>query len=230
MKYFLTCLALGIAFAAGAQTGLVEFPYNPDADSDDVIGTVDLLALLSLYGSEFSEENLYLDNDTTHALMHVGVLNYPSCMNECRNLPGSWRIANQADLMLHYDELAPSGNTITTTWIYKDFKNMTTMGASRLVLFGSSFYQYDRIQIDNDFSGNTSSGRLANTHNCYCATHERPKVEYSYCRTSDGSEFTTCCNEKVADGWYPLAATTGVSGNAYAGGEEFGQAFWRWAE
>ncbi|HAS35760.1 MAG TPA: hypothetical protein DCS15_04685 [Flavobacteriales bacterium] len=42
MKHFITCLALGIACAAGAQTGLVEFPYNPDADNDDIIGVNDL--------------------------------------------------------------------------------------------------------------------------------------------------------------------------------------------
>ena len=53
MKYFLTCLALGIAFAAGAQTGLVEFPYNPDSDGDSQIGVPDLLTLLSLFGESF---------------------------------------------------------------------------------------------------------------------------------------------------------------------------------
>ena len=72
MKYLLTCLALGFAFAAGAQTGLVEFPYNPDADNDDVIGTEDLLALLSLYGTIFSEEGTYLSADSMTALHYTG--------------------------------------------------------------------------------------------------------------------------------------------------------------
>ena len=63
MKHLITCLALVLPSAAGAQTGLVEFPYNPDADNDDLIGTVDLLALLSLYNSEFSEEDVYLSSD-----------------------------------------------------------------------------------------------------------------------------------------------------------------------
>ena len=57
----MTLLALVVAVTAGAQTGLVEFPYNPDADNDDIIGTADLLALLSLYGSEFSAYTLSFD-------------------------------------------------------------------------------------------------------------------------------------------------------------------------
>ena len=57
MKHLITCLALGIAFAAGAQTGLVEFPYNPDADNDDMIGTVICLTFEPCW-MEFSEEGL----------------------------------------------------------------------------------------------------------------------------------------------------------------------------
>ncbi len=47
MKHLMTLLALVVAVTAGAQTGLVEFPYNPDADNDDIIGVNDLLELLS---------------------------------------------------------------------------------------------------------------------------------------------------------------------------------------
>ena len=68
MKHLITCLALGIAFAAGAQTGLVQFPYNPDADNDDIIGINDLLELLSLFGGEFSEESLFLNESETSAI------------------------------------------------------------------------------------------------------------------------------------------------------------------
>ena len=50
MKYLLTCLALGIAFASGAQT------WNPDADFDNVIGVEDLMALLSVFGTEWTAE------------------------------------------------------------------------------------------------------------------------------------------------------------------------------
>ena len=55
MKHLITCLALGIAFAAGAQTeDPIIFPFNPDANYDGIIGVDDLLAMLSGYGEEVS--------------------------------------------------------------------------------------------------------------------------------------------------------------------------------
>ena len=68
MKYLLTCLALGIAFAAGAQTAQIDLPYNPDADEDSLIGTTDLLPLLALFGGEFEPDEI-LFNDV--ALVEV---------------------------------------------------------------------------------------------------------------------------------------------------------------
>ena len=49
MKHLLTAIACCLAVAGSAQ-----FPYNPDADQDNIIGSVDLLSLLPLYGSEFN--------------------------------------------------------------------------------------------------------------------------------------------------------------------------------
>ena len=48
MKYFLTCLALGIAFAAGAQAP--NSNWDPDWDGDGNVGISDLLGLLTLFG------------------------------------------------------------------------------------------------------------------------------------------------------------------------------------
>jgi len=49
MKHLLTAIACFFALSMSAQ-----FPYNPDSDSDNLIGAVDLLSLLPLYGSEFN--------------------------------------------------------------------------------------------------------------------------------------------------------------------------------
>ena len=68
MKYLLTSLVLGIAFAAGAQTAQIDLPYNPDADEDSLIGTTDLLPLLALFGGEFEPDEI-LFNDV--ALVQV---------------------------------------------------------------------------------------------------------------------------------------------------------------
>ena len=58
MKKILPLCALVLTSMAQAQTGIVEFPYNPDSDGDDFIGITDLLSLLSLYETAFSEEGL----------------------------------------------------------------------------------------------------------------------------------------------------------------------------
>ena len=220
MKYFLTCLALGFAFAAGAQTGLVEFPYNPDADNDDLIGTADLLELLSLYGSEFSEENLYLSNDSSSALFSAGYLPYFNCIEYCSTLPGEWALPDFIDLGRVWS--AVEG----TAWLVTPIEAMPFSGYS-------GHYQPMYLEPDGDIS----AGLASDARGCYCYTYERPRVEYSYCRSQVGAtgetaenQFLDCCNLKVGEGWYPLASTTGVSGNTYFYGSLYGQAFWRWAE
>lgn len=72
MKHLMTALVCLFAINMSAQTGFVEFPYNPDSDSDDIIGIEDLMGLLSLYGSEFNEEGTYLNNYSTAALYYSG--------------------------------------------------------------------------------------------------------------------------------------------------------------
>jgi hypothetical protein len=224
MKHLLTAFACLFIMNMSAQTGFVEFPYNPDSDNDDMIGTEDLLGLLSLYGSEFSEEGLYLDEDSTHAIISMGNMNYPSCMLQCRSLLGNWRIANQEDLLLHYDDLAPSGNGQVKIWLFIDLKENNANYAPRLHLMGPNWSTYNGINIDYDSGNSTTSGRLANSSLCYCATHERPNVEYTFCNGA-WELMLECAEEKTELGWYPLGhiSPEGTTGH-------FAQAFWRWAE
>ena len=51
MKYLLTSLVLGIAFAAGAQTAQIDLPYNPDADASGQVGAEDLIELFIYFGN-----------------------------------------------------------------------------------------------------------------------------------------------------------------------------------
>jgi hypothetical protein len=92
MKTSLVFLALALSGVVKAQTGFAEFPYNPDSDGDDFIGITDLLSLLSLYESEFSEEGLYLTSDSTEALYYTGSKAYYRCYKSCNDLPGKWWI------------------------------------------------------------------------------------------------------------------------------------------
>ena len=66
MKHLITCLALGIACAAGAQgTTIHEYPWNPDWNNDNYVGSSNLTGFLAAYGSEFGNPPEPCDYDGT---------------------------------------------------------------------------------------------------------------------------------------------------------------------
>jgi hypothetical protein len=210
LSFLLLACTLSFSGLLQGQGNLVEFPYNPDADGDDFIGTSDLLSLLSLYDSFFSEEGLYVNEDSTAAIVHVGSLKYPKCAYHCKSLPGNWRIATLEDLGMIWDELLPNSN--------------------------HHFWLGDRepgklpIRVESGSIQTIYITTLEQTNHCYCSTSERPKVEYAYCANYD---LSACVNSLVADGWYPLS---GISSHQNGAGTSSWssqliiQAFWRWAE
>ena len=220
MKHLITCLALGIAFAAGAQTGLVEFPYNPDSNGDDMIGTADLLDLLSLFGNEFSEEGTYLSADSTTALYYAGNFDYAMCLHQCSNLSGEWHIPSRKKFcqVIHPSESLVTGEA----WLNQPGSARYTMAYGREIVLEVG-YPNDSEMYDISAEGNGQ---------CFCFTHERPKVEYTYCVGDWESGIQECVDEKVQDGWYPMG---GISGHSGLSGTNLNwqfiqQAFWRWAE
>ena len=73
MKHFLSSIACCLAVAGSAQ-----FPYNPDSDGDYLIGSVDLMSLLPLYGLDFYPEGTELVIDTLSWLGHeLDTLDFP---------------------------------------------------------------------------------------------------------------------------------------------------------
>jgi hypothetical protein len=127
------------------------------------------------------------------------------------------------DLALVWDEVL---SPVTKTWI-KSPKIVTFNSSNNDVqayhYFGYSSYF---VQHKHEMTENPSL-----TYKCYCAAHELPKVEYSYC---EGSDIQECAEDKVTNGWLPL---NGVSSHhLYPGGGTLSnyqykvQAFWRWAE
>ena len=210
MKQVSTLLALLLSCSMLAQ-GPVEFPWNPDADGDDFIGVNDLMAQLGEFDSVFSEEALYLSEDSLSAMYAAGNMAYIECQVACSNLPGRWKmpklnealIPNQSMwLNTSEDQMVPDGNQLKALILNN--------------VWGVEF----SLTVDSQ--------------PCYCFTKERPKVEYSYC---DGQDIQDCAAEKVQDGWYPLGGITthenlGYSGSGYqnSGYTHHSQAFWRWAE
>ena len=219
MKHLMTALVCLFAINMSAQTGFVEFPYNPDSDNDDIIGIEDLMGLLSLYGSEFSEEGLYLSTDSTDALYHTGSMYYPQCYKSCNDLPGNWHIPTR-DEMYKHDLASLTG---TGCFIQADVKGHA------LILDENRH----RVMWVGNGSSSPDNGRVLSEmfnieRQCYCATHERPNVEYSYCESSN---IQACADLKAADGWYPLGGLSLTKGDV-SGFTQTGlaQAFWRWAE
>jgi hypothetical protein len=222
MRYLTTLLLAALSLNAVGQ-GIPQLPYNPDATGDEFIGSPDLLELLSLYGEEFS--SAIISEDQESAIVYMGEMAHPVCSQACDNLPGFWHMSTMNDLGLVWDEV--DGNT--STWVNHDKETFST---------SDRIYDYTYL-----YGGLHKNSQIPNSiKGCYCAAHELPKVEYSYC---EGSDIQECAEDKVTNGWFPL---NGVSShhrypavaNSYIFTDdyqfiEFGypmkvQAFWRWAE
>ena len=77
MKHLITCLALGIACAADAQsTTIHESPWNPDWNNDNFIGSSDLTGFLSAFGSEFGNPPEPCNYDGTALESFIFNINY----------------------------------------------------------------------------------------------------------------------------------------------------------
>jgi len=77
MKHLITAIACCLAVAGSAQT---EWPWNPDFNDDNIIGSSDLLAMLSAYGYEAIVETCsqgdlcrcdYYDYSVTNAQTYI---------------------------------------------------------------------------------------------------------------------------------------------------------------
>tara|TARA_Y100001954_G_scaffold154169_1_gene164013 strand:- start:344 stop:886 length:543 start_codon:yes stop_codon:yes gene_type:complete len=155
--------------------GPVEFPWNPDSDGDDFIGVNDLMALLGEFDSVFSEEALYLSEDSLSAMYNAGPQNFFECQMACRNLPGQWRMPAVSEVFVLNQGM----------WLNSTLGDMAPNG--------------EPYFINN--SGRISYTYSDHVEGCFCVTNERPKVEYSYCLS--GSGIGECAEEKVAHGWIP---------------------------
>ena len=221
MKHLLTISALLISSLAMGQWP--SLPYNPDDNADGLIGVADLQALLANYGSEFS--SAIVSEDGESAIVYMGEMGYPLCAMSCKNLPGIWSLTTLDDLGLVWDELTIEISQ-ASTWIEQANTYSTPYdNVLEYLTSGNSV-------SEGAFVGHTDHpGRL---YRCYCAAKQLPRVEYSQCSNCVGNLYGTpsaasiegCCNQKVAEGWYPLGGTS-PSGASYPC---ISQSFWRWAQ
>lgn len=214
----LTAVLAAFLLSLGATAQDFPIPYNPDDDANGLIGTPDLLSLLALFGEEFSAAVVAEDNES--AIMYMGDMAYPLCAQSCKNLPGMWEMPTIEDLGLVWSEVN-SSCCYATTWLVRPAS--AGNGADPLWYFESDAGNtlnpsYHRVQKTASPAGN---------RRCYCSIKEIPKVEYAACfNANNTSAWFECCQEKVAQGWIPLATNP----YTYSDGSSSGQAFWRWAE
>ena len=219
-KHLTTLLALLLSCSMLGQNFPV--PYNPDDDANGLIGTPDLLSLLAIFGEEFSAAVVSEDNQS--AIVHVGDMAYPVCVQSCKNLPGMWDVAKTEDFGLVWAEIQQAPND--ATWWVKPHHSRSESGD--LIADFIEKQSYGTLYAKSDY--------LSPERGCFCSIKEIPKVEYSWCSTynpitntpgdtpgSGAETFENCCNAKVDQGWYPL-------GGLSRAGNSAGQAFWRWAE
>ena len=89
MRYLALLLTMAFAFTGTAQS---EYPYNPDDNNDGYIGLVDLLGLLTLFGSDFTPEELSFNDEA--AMIDLGPMFFGRCVVECSRLEGDWKVSD----------------------------------------------------------------------------------------------------------------------------------------
>jgi hypothetical protein len=199
MRYLITIVIAAFSLNAFGQ-GIPQLPWNPDENGDGLIGVPDLQGLLSQYGLEFN--SAVLSEDEESALVYVGYIDYFLCHQACENLPGFWHMSTLGDLCLLSDT-----DDVNQAWVKTDYQ-------------GGDPFAYLINSNKTYYKTNNGTGPMG----CYCAAHELPKVEYSYC-SEISAGFNDCISSKVQDGWYPLG---GLSSDGLYNNKN--QAFWRWAE
>jgi hypothetical protein len=216
MRTLITIVIAALSLNAFGQ-GIPQLPYNPDENGDGLIGVPDLQGLLSQYGLEFN--SAVVSDDAESAIVYMGQMAHPVCNLACDNLPGFWHMSTMDDLGLVWDEL--------------DYNSAVWFSQGKEKTFANGTAMYDYSYYNNSYHKTCATPDL--TMGCYCAAHELPKVEYSYC---EGGDIQGCAEDKVSNGWYPLNGVSshhkfpGLNSSNSAGADYQWkvQAFWRWAE
>ena len=111
MKKLLLLCGLVCSLGANAQS----WPWNPDFDTDGVIGTVDLLALLAVYNTEFEAQLLVTDSSS--ALIYVGDMDLWDCAGNCSALEGNWKVMDEKILGNFKEEIIGWTENTNLTWL-----------------------------------------------------------------------------------------------------------------
>jgi hypothetical protein len=117
MKHLLTAIACFFALSMSAQ-----FPYNPDSDGDNFIGSEDVMGLLSEYGTDF------FALPSGESLVYVEY-NEEQCNGFC--------ITEFADIYVIDTRLAPAANPLN---IYHEIPSITDANNYSFPMNGTEYW------------------------------------------------------------------------------------------
>jgi uncharacterized protein (TIGR02145 family) len=154
MKHLLTAFACFFAMSLSAQT----WPWNPDIDSDGIIGTEDLLALLSVFDLEFQAQLLVTDSSS--AMISVGEMDFWDCAGTCSSLEGNWKVMDDKLVGNYKDDLmgwSESGNVWLDPRVFPP----------GVVFENGAFSVQNVINLSTWNLGHSNSGEI---QSCVCQT------------------------------------------------------------
>ena len=240
MKRLVALMMCAVSLGAAAQIDW-DFPYNPDGNSDGYIFSEDLLDLLALYGQQFNSEEVFLDQDSSHLILKAGdELTRIQCVSACLNLEGAWRVVNYEDVARFYDFLTDGLETfedlgiseanypgLEYIWIDSRSNSNQLIKPFEITLHRKNTRTNDNgIEVEENFGEVQIYNYILPVYGkteCWCATKQRPRVEFDRVNALSITEWAEFLNQKASEGWYilpqpvPAADTQSVT-------------FWRWAE
>jgi hypothetical protein len=151
MRHLLTAFACFFAMSLSAQT---DWPWNPDSDYDNIIGVADLMALLSVFSSEFVLD-LPASEPYTLALAYSGQKPLLKCLGYCHSIGG--HVARAEEIMvfdstivdLFQDEYSEGGALFI--WI-DPYKTINQLGSTTSYGYGRNHGL--QVCLNNNY-GNT---------------------------------------------------------------------------
>ena len=191
-------LLLGISLICSIGLQAQSWPWNPDFDSDGVIGTVDLLALLTIYNTEFEAQLLVTDSSS--ALIYVGDMDLWDCAGTCSALEGNWKVMDEKILGNFKEDILGWTESTNLTWL--DPRAIVGINA----LMPNSGWQ-ETVQPLNTLASCVCQTRVANPVNMplieceyvdLCGVCEGPGPIYS-CGCEEMPEWACDCDGNQLD-------------------------------
>ena len=164
MKHLLTAIACCLTVAGSAQT------WNPDADFDNVIGVNDLMALLSVFGTEWTAEYPQ-DSAYELAAYYDGVADFAGCKRNC--VSNGARVLSGNEYIFFEDSVLATVAQDEYFWIHSNFNTAYFSYARKLVSGSLQWARFYNVGLSNNSAVDLTPEDL---RHCFC-TGLIPAVE-----------------------------------------------------